>query len=253
MFGAASTGVSQFHVADAASGASSEIIAVTNVSGTTWTVTRGAESTTPVAHASGFTVYQVVTAGWYSAVDVPASRTIQSFGAQVDGRELSGISVSGTALTASASQFLPGDVGRTVVVYTTNREGPAGQAVVSEYHSATSLTLATSITTTSSTTGAIGTDDTTAWQAAIAWAFTSPGGGRVTYSGNGISLIAGPQVTGTVNATNGSGATYTYTGQLLLPAVAQAAHRYPCSRSPGMSRRPSSPTPARPPSPSRAA
>lgn len=51
----------QFHVADPA--LPSELIAVTNVSGTTWTVTRGAESTTPVAHAAGFTVNQVVSAG----------------------------------------------------------------------------------------------------------------------------------------------------------------------------------------------
>ena len=61
MFGAAATGLSQFHVADPAS--PSEVIAVTNVSGTTWTVTRGAESTTPVTHTAGFTVYQVVSAG----------------------------------------------------------------------------------------------------------------------------------------------------------------------------------------------
>lgn len=33
------------------------------MSGTTWTVTRGAESTTPVAHTAGFTVVQVVSAG----------------------------------------------------------------------------------------------------------------------------------------------------------------------------------------------
>jgi hypothetical protein len=55
--------VTQFHVADTATGKTSEIIAVTNVSGTTWTVTRGAENTTPVAHSAGFTVVQVVTAG----------------------------------------------------------------------------------------------------------------------------------------------------------------------------------------------
>ena len=59
---AAATGVSQFHVADPA--LPTEIIAVTNVSGTTWTVTRGAESTTPVAHSAGFTVSQVVTTGF---------------------------------------------------------------------------------------------------------------------------------------------------------------------------------------------
>ena len=51
----------QFQVSDPS--LASEIIAVTNVSSTTWTVTRGAEGTTPVAHAVGFTVKQVVTAG----------------------------------------------------------------------------------------------------------------------------------------------------------------------------------------------
>ena len=51
----------QFHVVDPIQ--PSEIITVTDVSGTTWTVTRGAESTTPVAHSAGFTVYQVVTSG----------------------------------------------------------------------------------------------------------------------------------------------------------------------------------------------
>jgi hypothetical protein len=52
-----------FHVADQASGKSSEIIAVTDISGTAWTVTRGAEGTTPVTHSAGFTVYQVISAG----------------------------------------------------------------------------------------------------------------------------------------------------------------------------------------------
>jgi hypothetical protein len=49
----------QFHVADPAH--PSEMIAVTNVSGTTWTVTRGADGTVTTTHSTGFTVYQVVT------------------------------------------------------------------------------------------------------------------------------------------------------------------------------------------------
>jgi hypothetical protein len=56
--------ITQFHVADPV--APSEMIAVTNVSGTTWTVTRGAESTVPVPHTQGFTIYQVVTTGGLS-------------------------------------------------------------------------------------------------------------------------------------------------------------------------------------------
>jgi hypothetical protein len=50
-----------------------EIMVVTNVSGTTWTVTRGAEGT-PVAHASGFTVENVITgASMNSMVQGPPS------------------------------------------------------------------------------------------------------------------------------------------------------------------------------------
>ena len=66
-----------FHVADQATGKTTEIIAVTNVSGTTWTVTRGAESTTPVTHSAGFTVYQVVTAGWLGTLG-PGTGTVTS-------------------------------------------------------------------------------------------------------------------------------------------------------------------------------
>jgi hypothetical protein len=51
----------QFHVADPA--IVGEIIAVTNVAGNNWTVTRGAEGTVPAAHASGFEVTTPVTAG----------------------------------------------------------------------------------------------------------------------------------------------------------------------------------------------
>lgn len=66
----------QFHVADIT--ANSEIVAVTNVSGTTWTVTRGAEGTTPVAHTAGFTVFQVTTAGWLNNAVVPAAQAFAS-------------------------------------------------------------------------------------------------------------------------------------------------------------------------------
>ena len=59
----------QFHVGDPQF--PTEIIAVTNISGETWTVTRGAESSTPVQHAAGFTVWQVSSAGALEAFGVP--------------------------------------------------------------------------------------------------------------------------------------------------------------------------------------
>jgi Pectate lyase superfamily protein len=71
---------SQFHIADPA--APSELIAVTQT-GATWTVTRGAEGTTPVAHQAGWTARQVVTAaGLGSMVQVVNAK---AFGAAGDG------------------------------------------------------------------------------------------------------------------------------------------------------------------------
>lgn len=61
------TGIYQFHVADTATVQYTEKILVTSGTGSagtqTWTVTRGAENTTPVAHLPNFIVQQVVTAG----------------------------------------------------------------------------------------------------------------------------------------------------------------------------------------------
>jgi hypothetical protein len=53
------TPATQCYVCDPA--AESEKILVTNISGTTATVTRGADGTTPVTHSAGFTVQQVLT------------------------------------------------------------------------------------------------------------------------------------------------------------------------------------------------
>jgi hypothetical protein len=68
---ACTTGVSQCHVADPA--APSEKVLVTNISGSTATVTRGSDGTTPVAHAAGFTAVQVVPASWFSSVSNASS------------------------------------------------------------------------------------------------------------------------------------------------------------------------------------
>lgn len=46
-----------------------EVCRVTNISGTTWTVTRGDDGTTPSSHTTGFTVKQVVPAGYFSQLN----------------------------------------------------------------------------------------------------------------------------------------------------------------------------------------
>jgi hypothetical protein len=60
-----------FHVADPAQ--PTELIKVTNVSSSTWTVTRGDEGTTPVAHAAAFTIQQVVSAGDFGTISQAGS------------------------------------------------------------------------------------------------------------------------------------------------------------------------------------
>lgn len=97
----AATKPTLFRIVDPA--ASTEVIAVINVSGTTWTVIRGYEGTTPVTHATGFTVLNVVTAGYLSAV--PPSTpwiSVADFGAVADG-STDNTTVFQNALNAAAA------------------------------------------------------------------------------------------------------------------------------------------------------
>ena len=99
----------QFHVADALASASSELITVTNISGSTWTVSRGAEGTTPVTHVAGFTIYQVVTAGgMQQASRVDWLNVVTMFGADPTG------TADSTAAIQAAADALPAEGG---VVY----------------------------------------------------------------------------------------------------------------------------------------
>ena len=110
----------QFHVADVASGFTSEIIAVTNVSGTTWTVTRGAESTTPVAHTAGFTIVQVVTTGFLGLLTPPPVDwfNVVDYGATLDGNTVTDGAITATSatLTSATANFTSADVGKLIQV-----------------------------------------------------------------------------------------------------------------------------------------
>ena len=72
-FPAAAAGVSQFRVQEDDVTRQSEIMLVTNVSGVTWTVTRGVEGTTPVAHPGSFAVVSTITAGILAVLGTPAT------------------------------------------------------------------------------------------------------------------------------------------------------------------------------------
>jgi hypothetical protein len=96
----------QIHVCDPAVGYQTEIVLVSNMAGATWTVTRGAEGTTPVAHLAEFTVVQVVTAGALEQLqDTDWLNIVTMFGA-----DPTGVSDSSAAML----EALVNGLGRTI-------------------------------------------------------------------------------------------------------------------------------------------
>jgi hypothetical protein len=158
-----------FHVSDIA--LDTEIIAVTNVSGPTWTVTRGAEGTTPVAHTAGFTVKQVVTAGWLNGVSTSELVIdVKDYGAIGDGTRIRNVTAAtaSAVVTFAAANFTSNDVGKACAVYTDTAAGTI--TTILSVQSTTSITLATTAgITVSGTTGYFlyGTNDGPAITAAI--------------------------------------------------------------------------------------
>jgi hypothetical protein len=174
------TGAQQFHVADPAQ--PSEMITVVNISGTTWTVSRGAESTTPVAHTAGFTVTQVVTAGALTALQYPPWQfPVERYGAQGDGKQLSdGVMTNGSAVLTSASAvFTAADVGKVIIVNQGDRAAQVNPlcTTITGFTNATTVTLGTTATVTGTTVAPFiyGTDDASAVNAAVTAAVSFAG------------------------------------------------------------------------------
>ncbi len=92
----------QFHVADPAS--ASEKILVKQVSGTTWTVVRGDEGTTPVTHAPLFTINQVATAAWLGSALTGLQSTGDTTGVK-DAANMNGIANLGANLILGPGTF----------------------------------------------------------------------------------------------------------------------------------------------------
>lgn len=218
---ASSTLGTQFHVADP--GQPTEKIKVTNVSGPTWTVTRGAEGTTPVAHTTGFTVVQVVTAGalaafrqakpWQFFVDDPA------YGAVGDGKIVADVSTTnGSAVITSASaNFVTADVGKSIMINGANgtTSTPLITTILSR-QSATQVTLNANAGATATNCQAVyGTDDTTAINNAVTaagdYAKANQFFAEVVFGAKTYMLTSGPTQTG-----NGT-STPTFNSQIPLP------------------------------------
>src|SRR5258708_5647202 len=164
--------------------------AVQAVSGTTWTVMRGAEASPVSAHASGFTVVQVVTAGDLAGLQYrPWEFPVSAYGAEGDGKiGTGGTGASGQAvLTDAGASFVnsaapAGDVGKYIIVNqgtgsATVATNPFAGTIIS-VNSATSITLSANLAATCTAAPYVyGTDDAAAVNAAVLaaaqWAVTT--------------------------------------------------------------------------------
>lgn len=101
-----------FCVADTAS--TSEIIQVTAITSNVWSVLRGAEGSTPVTHASNFTVQQVVTAG-----------ALQNFTQYPNSGAVAFTGVTNSTVATTIASYIPPatDVPAAGVVYDVNAYG----------------------------------------------------------------------------------------------------------------------------------
>jgi hypothetical protein len=219
----------QFHVADPVF--PRELVAVTNVSGTTWTVTRGAESTPTFTHGTGFTVTQVVSAGWLGSVGLAAPYVFipEAYGAVGDGKVAGDAAItSGQAVVTSvAAGFSSADVGKTLMF--NGALSSTGTPLIATINSvnpgAHQATLSANAAATVSSGGQIfwATDDTTAISncvtAAANYATTATAGvagsgnyyAQVQFSSKFYGLASGPTQTG-----NGS-STPTFNSQIPVP------------------------------------
>jgi hypothetical protein len=177
-FPAAILNATQFHIADTAAGYQGEMITVLATSGTTWTVLRGAEATTPLAHLPGFTVVAVTTAGALAALQYhPWEFPVEATGAVGDG--IIGAGGTGTAGTATftdaAAAFVNapaplGSVGKLIII----NQGAGGSATnpftgsIIAVNSGTSVTLSANLAANCANAPYVyGTDDSVAINTAI--------------------------------------------------------------------------------------
>jgi hypothetical protein len=217
----------QFHVVDANPAKQSEIMTVTNVSGSTWTVTRAAEGTTGVAHNAGWTAVQVVTSGYLSTVNgqyfgYPWQFYPENFGALGDGKIIAdAVLASNTTLTSATAGFTSADTGKHIMI--NGGAGTTSPPLVTTitFSNSTTVTLGTAASVSGSAFVAVyGTDDTTAISSAVTaagnYATAHQYFAEVVFAAKYYVLSSGPTQSG-----NGS-TTPTFNAQVPLPYPAAA-------------------------------
>jgi hypothetical protein len=240
-FPAVQIGAQQFHVADPA--LPSEMMTVLNVSGTTWTVLRGAEATATVGHTAGFTVVQVVTAAALANLAYPPWQfPVQGYGAQGDGKiGTGGTGASGQAVfTDAGAAFVAGaapagDVGKVVVINQGTGSATVGTnpfcGTIIGVNSATSVTLSANLASTCASAPYVyGTDDsadiTAAVTAAAQWAVaTGNYKAQIMFEPQLYMCGALTQTTTQQWSPFNTGANYTYNTHIPIPFTTQFARK----------------------------
>lgn len=153
---------------------SDEIVTVTDITSTTLTLTRATEansvgSTTASAHSAGAVIAHVLTAGSLAAYIPPFTYVdARNYGVKLDCKGVYDAAVDGGALstvTSATASFTPADTGKTYTLATTTGTVTTGTLT---FVGSTSCTM--SVAAGGAMSGArliYGTDDTTAWQAAL--------------------------------------------------------------------------------------
>jgi hypothetical protein len=189
--------VTQFHVGDPAT--PTEVILVTDNTTTSWAVTRGAEGSTPVEHAPGFTIAQVVTAGWLGGVSFVNPMT--SPGDMVAGT-VSGVAVRVPGNTTTTKEFLT----QTGTAGTANAPvwGTIASADVPTLNQNTTGTSANVTGTVATTHGGTGLVSVTAYEVVT---------GGVT-STSALQTVASTGTSGQVLTSQGAGSLPTWTSNV---------------------------------------
>lgn len=234
-------GAQSIHVSDPA--ANSELITVQGISGSTWTVARGAEGTVPVSHAGNFTVIQVVSAGDLQGLQYPAWQfPVQAYGAEGDGKiGTGGTGTSGTStFTDAGANFVnaaapAGDVGKYIVINQGTGSGtvPTNPFVgtITAVNSSTSVTLSGNLGANASSAPYVyGTDDASAINSAVLaaaqWAVSTGNYKAQVMFQPGLYMLGGLTQSTTYQwSPFNTGLNYTYNTHIPIPFTTATARK----------------------------
>jgi hypothetical protein len=160
-------------------------------------------------------------ASWENA-PVDWLNVVTAYGAKADVRDLTACAITATQniLTCSTGNFTSADVGKVAYVYGAGAAGVPLITTVAGFTNSTTVTLtANAATSVASGNAFVGTDDTTAWQNALA---AVPANGGTVYLPAGRSYVSSTLsagVSGTVIAGGGWGSQIRWSGSTMTPAI----------------------------------